>query len=139
MPLWIVIVVILALLSLLSYRKLAAALFLHLALLIFRIQIEMWDEYPTAGEPYGIPRVVVQLALIVFILLFELSPLKVIIQKNLKLVAGLFLLGISLYWIGKPIIVTLNADTYTLITLTLIVGMPLSGAVMLIRKKQRGE
>ncbi len=139
MPLWIVIVIILALLSLLSYGKLAAALFLHLALFVFRIQTELWDEYPTVGEPYGIPRTIVQLTLIIFILLFEFTPLKIVIRKKLKLVIGLFLLGISLYWVGKPYIVALDVYAYTPVTLALIAGLPLLGAVILSRKKQRGE
>ena len=73
-----------------------------------------------------------------FILIFGLTRLKPAIQRNFRIVTGLSVLGISLYWIAGPIIVSLDAYTHTFITLVLIVGIPSLGVAMLNSRKQRG-
>ena len=139
MPLWIVILTLLSLLSLLSYGRLTSAFLIFSVLILSGMHVREWHSYPSAGEPYTIPSLVVQLAAISFILLFEFTPLKVVIRRSLKLVVGLFLLGISLYWVGKPYIVTLDIYAYTPVTLALIVGTPLLSAVALSKEKQGEE
>lgn len=139
MPIWIVSTIVLALLLFLSYKKLSGAFLLHLALTVFTLQTDIWDKHPSVEAPHLISSPIVQLVMALFILIFGLTRLKLVIQRNFRIITGLSLLGISLYWVAGPIIVSLGAYTHTFITLVLIVGIPSLGAAMLNTRKQRGE
>ena len=139
LAIWIVTITIIFLVSLLAFGKLVFALALFLATLILSRGNIDWESLPSLGEPYSIPRYFMLITMVIFLIFFEAKPFSFSNRMAAVLIAGLFLLGISLYWLGIPLIVKFNAYVYSAITLMLLAGIPLLGTMALSKIKSLKE